>query len=382
MRSEQVADLVALARGLALSARRRGVSAAEAPGVMARSLPRLLVDQPELLQACLVLLRHPACSRLLAAASPPARAEARHQMLDRGGVNTSAAIVPLEAAFVDGLLEGWQQAPGAAQEPDLRTWLLGAGVGAVIGAGLSWLGLSALRVVAPSPQAAQPPAPVAKGTSDSAELAAGPVSTAQPGLQGCAALASPGREQLQLAAASNFGNRLARDASGAAIPASPALIVLHETVLDLPATIALFQRSQSSDAAQSSYHVLIGRDGQRVRIVPDRARAFGAGDSAFGDLRFKTSAANPPSINNIALHVSLESPADGRGDAEAHSGYTAAQYRALAEQVLRWQALYGIPMERVTTHAAVDRSHSRYDPRSFRWDLFDQAYADARRSCA
>ena len=80
--------------------------------------------------------------------------------------------------------------------------------------------------------------------------------------------------------------------------------------------------------------------------------------------------------------MSLESPADGRGDGAAHSGYTAAQYRALAEQVLRWQALYGIPSERITTHAAVDRSHSRYDPRSFRWDVFDQAYSEARRRCA
>ncbi|NDG75550.1 MAG: N-acetylmuramoyl-L-alanine amidase [Synechococcaceae bacterium WB8_1B_136] len=202
------------------------------------------------------------------------------------------------------------------------------------------------------------------------------------GLARCAHLASAQGESQQLAAASNFGKRHERDASGAAIPSKPALIVLHETVLDLPSTIALFQRNQADDAAQSSYHVLIGRDGERVRIVPDQSRAFGAGDSAFGDLRFKTSATNPPSINNISLHVSLESPPDGRGDAEAHAGYTPAQYRALAEQVLHWQALYGIPMERVTTHAAVDRSHSRYDPRSFRWDLFDQAYAELRRSCA
>jgi hypothetical protein len=38
-------------------------------------------------------------------------------------------------------------------------------------------------------------------------------------------------------------------------------------------------------------------------------------------------------------------------------------------------------MSRVTSHAAIDRSHSRYDPRSFRWDRFDQAYAKAVVSC-
>lgn len=49
--------------------------------------------------------------------------------------------------------------------------------------------------------------------------------------------------------------------------------------------------------------------------------------------------------------------------------------------MLLWQARFGIPMGRLTTHAAVDRSHSRYDPRSFRWDRFDAAYAKAPASC-
>ena len=263
----------------------------------------------------------------------------------------------------------------------MRSWLLGLGLGVAVGAVGGWLGLAALRrpipAVAPLPTGSASPA-----TSAAEPIPAPAASAALDGLQRCATLASPEQDIQKPAAASNFGQRLDRDASGAAIPATPALIVLHETVLDLPSTIALFQRNQANDAGQASYHVLIGRAGERVRIVPDQARAFGAGDSAFGDLRFKTSASNPPSINNIALHVSLESPADGRGEVAAHSGYTAAQYRALAEQVLRWQALYRIPMERLTTHAAVDRSHSRYDPRSFRWDLFDQAYGQARRSCA
>jgi N-acetyl-anhydromuramyl-L-alanine amidase AmpD len=262
------------------------------------------------------------------------------------------------------------------QEPDLRSWLLGLGLGVVVGAAGSWFALAALRFAAPAPAGSASPVTTA------APMPASAATAAVDGLRRCANLAAPQQDIQELAAASNFGKRLPRDASGAVIPTTPSLIVLHETVLDLPTTIELFQRNQPDDAAQASYHVLIGRGGERVRIVPDQARAFGAGDSAFGDLRYKTSATNLPSINNIALHVSLESPADGRGEVAAHSGYTAAQYRALAEQVLRWQGLYGIPMERLTTHAAVDRSHSRYDPRSFRWDLFDQAYRQARRRCA
>ena len=57
------------------------------------------------------------------------------------------------------------------------------------------------------------------------------------------------------------------------------------------------------------------------------------------------------------------------------------QYRSLAGQVLLWQGAHGIPLTRLTTHAAVDRSHSRYDPRSFRWDRFDLFYKEAAERC-
>lgn len=318
-----------------------------------------------------------------------------------------------QQAFLEGLLQGWfdhssqgsplrSPPPSPAepedamtkQSPDLHTWLVGLASGVIIGGIGGLFALVALRSLgldplglAHSPSAAPPASPLAprgaSGSDVAPSLSAFRPTTRFPGLAArCARFAPPAAEQIQLAAPTNFDQRLQLDASGAPIPSQPSLIVLHETVLDLPATIALFQRRSADDAAQGSYHVLIARDGKRVRIVPDDARAYGAGDSGFGDLRFQTSATNPPSINNVALHVSLESPADGRGDAEAHSGYTTAQYRSLAAQVLRWQTLYGIPMERVTTHAAVDRSHSRYDPRSFRWDRFDQEYNPLRRSCA
>lgn len=179
----------------------------------------------------------------------------------------------------------------------------------------------------------------------------------------------------------NFGERRRADVYGRPLPHQPRLIVLHETVMAAPDTVALFQTPHRRDEDQVSYHLLVDRSGRRLRFVPDRGRAYGAGVSAFGDMTVRVNARSPGSINDVALHLSLESPPDGRGDAAAHSGYSPAQYRAAAAQVLLWQLRWGIPMGRVTTHAAVDRSHSRYDPRSFRWDRFDAAHGEAARRC-
>ena len=74
--------------------------------------------------------------------------------------------------------------------------------------------------------------------------------------------------------------------------------------------------------------------------------------STFGDATQRTKLGSVSSINNIALHISLVSPADGRGDTSAQSGYTDEQYKSLAAQVLLWQAKFGIPFTRLTTHAA------------------------------
>ncbi len=188
-------------------------------------------------------------------------------------------------------------------------------------------------------------------------------------------------ERSALADPSNFGERETRDSWGRSLKSTPQLIVLHETVISGPQTVSLFQTYHPDDDQQASYHLLIDLDGSRLRIVPDEKRAFGAGMSAFGDSTQRIKPTSVGSINNIALHVSLVSPADGRDDRDGHSGYTEAQYKNLAGQVLLWQAAFGIPMTRVTTHAAVDRSHSRYDPRSFRWDRFDPHYRTAVAAC-
>lgn len=179
----------------------------------------------------------------------------------------------------------------------------------------------------------------------------------------------------------NYGQRAVKDVLGRQIPNQPALIVLHETVLPAADTVSLFRTPHVRDADQMSYHVLIDRSGRLIRIVPDQYRAYGSGYSAFGDFTIHTKSRTNFSINNVALHISLESPVDGRGDADSHSGYTRNQYDTLAKQILLWQAAHGIPITRVTTHANVDRSHSRYDPRSFRWNVFDIFHRQHAMTC-
>ena len=179
----------------------------------------------------------------------------------------------------------------------------------------------------------------------------------------------------------NYGERHTVDFEGRQLISSPQLIVLHETVSSGLATLNNFKTAHPRDENQASYHMLIEIDGSLIRVVPDNNRAYGAGMSAFGDFTQRIKANSVGSINNVALHIGLVSPADGRGNGASHSGYSNEQYSTLAKQVLLWQAKYGIPMTRVTTHFAVDRSHSRYDPRSFNWNEFDKPYKEASNRC-
>ena len=200
-------------------------------------------------------------------------------------------------------------------------------------------------------------------------------------IQACEQRLGLAAEDVQLAHSTNFGERRTRDSWGRVLQMKPMVIVLHETVISEPQALDLFKTNHPDDDQQVSYHMLIGRDGRRVWIVPDQKRAYGSGMSAFGDITVRDRPGSVGSINNIALHISLVTPSDGRGDSHGHSGYTNAQYKALAEQVLLWQATFGIPITRLTTHAAVDRSRSRYDPRSFRWDRFEPHYNHAADLC-
>jgi len=167
-----------------------------------------------------------------------------------------------------------------------------------------------------------------------------------------------------LADPSNYGDRYLTDINGQ-ILRHEFIAVLHETVGSAQSAINLFRTHHPRDEDQVSYHTLIGRDGTIYYIVPPEKRAYGAGNSIFdgphGPETVRTHPTLPPSVNNFAYHVSLETPGDGANNRHSHSGYTQAQYESLA-----WlMAQTIIPDYRITTHQAVDRSGSRMDPRSF-----------------
>ena len=166
---------------------------------------------------------------------------------------------------------------------------------------------------------------------------------------------------------SNYGDRYAVDVNGNALYNSP-IVVLHETTNSAISAINTFRNANLSDRSQVSYHALIALDGTIVYLVASDKRAFGAGNSAFvgteGVETVKTNPNLPSSVNNFAYHVSLETPVDGRRSSRTHSGYTNNQYKSLAWLL----TLTDVPDNRITTHENVDRSGSRFDPRSFDFD--------------
>lgn len=166
---------------------------------------------------------------------------------------------------------------------------------------------------------------------------------------------------------SNYGQRFQRDVFGHRLDPTPRLVVLHETVYGLSSAINTFQTAHPNDDAQVSYHTLIGQNGTIVDTVPASMRAFGAGYSAFQGRWALTSKKVSGSVNNFALHLSLESPLDGENEGSGHSGYTQAQYDALAVVLADWMRQYPIAVEAITTHRHVDIGRERADPRSFEW---------------
>ena len=172
------------------------------------------------------------------------------------------------------------------------------------------------------------------------------------------------RQVTVLADPTNYGDRYLTDIDGQVLR-NEYIAVLHETVGSAQSAINLFRTPHPRDQDQVSYHTLIGRDGTIYYIVPPEKRAYGAGNSVFngpnGPETVRTHPTLPPSVNNFAYHISLETPGDGFNNRRSHSGYTQAQYDSLA-----WlMAQTVIPDSRITTHQAVDRSGSRMDPRSF-----------------
>jgi len=170
----------------------------------------------------------------------------------------------------------------------------------------------------------------------------------------------------------NFGERFRRDAFGRAVDPTPRLVVLHETVYGLNSAIHTFRTPHPNDGDQVSYHALIGEDGRVIQLLDPSKRAFGAGNSAFNGQWVVTNPKVGGSVNNFALHVSLETPLDGENDNAGHSGYSSAQYDALAALLADWMGRYPITLETITTHRAVDLGGERADPRSFNWQALQE----------
>ncbi|MBD2385695.1 N-acetylmuramoyl-L-alanine amidase [Cylindrospermum sp. FACHB-282] len=170
---------------------------------------------------------------------------------------------------------------------------------------------------------------------------------------------------------SNYGERYAQDVNGLSVN-NQAIIVIHETSNSVSSAINFFQTPHSDENVQASYHAMIKQDGTVIYLVPPSKRAFGAANSIFygvnGAETVQTNPNLPPSVNNFAYHVSLETPPDAWGNSKisTHSGYSEAQYNSLAWLIAQSQ----VPDERITTHRLVDRSGRKVDPVSFDFNRF------------
>lgn len=165
----------------------------------------------------------------------------------------------------------------------------------------------------------------------------------------------------------NFGDRYDKDAYGRVIDATPRVVVLHETVYSLSSALNTFMTPHPRDEDQVSYHTLVGQDGRVVDLVDPLSRAYGAGYSAFLGEWAITNKKLKGSVNNFALHLSLETPPSGANAYGSHSGYTTQQYDALALVLSGWIRSFNLPPAAITTHRHVDLGGERGDPRSFDW---------------
>ena len=166
---------------------------------------------------------------------------------------------------------------------------------------------------------------------------------------------------------SNFGIRYRRNPWGQPLNPDPRVVVLHETVYSLGSAVNTFLTPHPRDEDQVSYHTLVGLDGSIVDLVDPLQRAFGAGYSPILGEWAVTNAKFMGSVNNFALHLSLETPKDGHDNDKSHSGYTQAQYDAMALVLDEWINRFGIQPAAITTHQHVDLGGERADPRSFSW---------------
>lgn len=179
----------------------------------------------------------------------------------------------------------------------------------------------------------------------------------------------------------NFGNRHQTDAFGRRLDATPRVVVLHETVYSLSSAVNTFMTPHPRDEDQVSYHTLVGQDGRVLDLVDPLNRAYGAGFSAFLGEWAITNKRLKGSVNNFALHLSLETPKNGANNARTHSGYSSKQYDALALVLSGWIRSFNLPPAAITTHRHVDLGGERSDPRSFDWSALQARLASLGDLC-
>ncbi len=174
---------------------------------------------------------------------------------------------------------------------------------------------------------------------------------------------------------SNYGKRYRWDLYGRRIDPTPTVVILHETTDSYHSALYTFKDYHRKDEDQVSYHTLITLDGRIIDVVDPINRAYGAGNSAFLGEWVVTNPRFKGSVNNFALHVSLETPWDGRNGYLNHSGYSDNQYDSLALVLADWMDRFNIPPENITTHQHVDLAGERSDPRSFDWSNLQRRLA-------
>ncbi|KZR66622.1 N-acetylmuramoyl-L-alanine amidase [Prochlorococcus sp. MIT 1303] len=174
---------------------------------------------------------------------------------------------------------------------------------------------------------------------------------------------------------SNYGKRYRWDLYGRRIDPTPSVVILHETTDSYHSALYTFKDYHRKDEDQVSYHTLITLDGRIIDVVDPINRAYGAGNSAFLGEWVVTNPRFNGSVNNFALHVSLETPWDGRNGYLNHSGYSENQYDSLALVLADWMDRFNIPPENITTHQHVDLAGERSDPRSFDWSNLQRRLA-------
>ncbi len=174
---------------------------------------------------------------------------------------------------------------------------------------------------------------------------------------------------------SNYGKRYRWDLYGRRIDPTPSVVILHETTDSYHSALHTFKDYHRMDEDQVSYHTLITLDGRIIDVVEPINRAYGAGNSAFLGEWVVTNPRFKGSVNNFALHVSLETPWDGRNGYLNHSGYSGNQYDSLALVLTDWMDRFNIPPENITTHQHVDLAGERSDPRSFDWSSLQRRLA-------